>query len=120
MHELSIAQEIIDVAVNTIPPEKHSLVRKIRIELGEFSNIMPDSLSFCFNTLIGSSEISYAMLEVNVVPLQICCEVCNSSIEIQPPNFFCSKCGSTEIKIISGQELSIKEIELDETTEENR
>ena len=118
MHELSIAQEIIDVAVQTIPSENYHLVKAIRISIGEFCNIIPDSLLFCYNSLIDSSPILNCRLEIESIPLTVYCSSCNVNIEIKQPNFFCSKCGGTDIKIVSGQELSIKEIELEDDLRE--
>jgi hydrogenase nickel incorporation protein HypA/HybF len=118
MHELSIAQEIIDFTLKTIPPENYHLVKTIRIYVGEFSNIIPDSLLFCFHSIIDSSPIPNCRLEIELIPLTVYCSNCNMNIEMEPPDFFCRNCGDTNIKIISGQELSIKEIELDDELEE--
>jgi len=118
MHELSIAQEIIDVAIRIIPSEKHHLVKAARINIGEFSNIIPDSLLFCYNSLIDSSPIPNCRLEIEMIPLTVYCGNCNMNIHIASPNFFCSNCGSTNVNIISGQELSIKEIELEDDVKE--
>ena len=118
MHELSIAQEIIDVAVRTIPSENHHLVKTIRINIGEFSNIIPDSLLFCYNSLIDSSPISNCRLEIELIPLTVFCSDCSVNIKIISPNFLCSNCGGTNIRIISGQDISIKEIELEDDIKE--
>ena len=114
MHELSIAQEIVDITVKSVPPEDYQRVKSIKIQLGEFSNIIPDSLAFCFNSIVDSSPVPNSRLVIEIIPLTVHCRTCDSELSINSSDFSCSRCGGTDIKIITGMELFIKEIELED------
>ncbi len=49
------------------------------------------------------------------IPFRVHCRTCNTNSENEEGFAVCGKCGSTDIQILSGTELQIKEIELEET-----
>jgi hydrogenase nickel incorporation protein HypA/HybF len=112
MHELSIAEEIISVVRSYLPGENNTNVKAVRIKIGKLSNILPESLLFCFNASIERTELEGAKLEMKFIPLTILCAECGKVTEPEDYIFACSFCGSTNIKVISGDELQIEEIEL--------
>jgi len=114
MHELSIAQSIIDIIYQNVPSEKYSSVQTVNIKIGKFSNILTDSLLFCFNALVKDSPIKDASLIIKDIPVRIKCKNCKSISEIEPPVFICPKCKSNSINIISGMEMQVEDIELKE------
>jgi len=114
MHELSIAQEIINILETNVPTESYRQVSKVKVKIGKFSNILSDSLQFCFEVVINNSKFSNTKLEIETVPLIIECSDCRSKIEIEPPVFICSNCGSSNINLITGNEMSIDLIEIND------
>lgn len=52
MHELSIAQDIIDIVKAEMRNYDAKILRAVHLEIGAMSSVMPDSLSFCFETII--------------------------------------------------------------------
>jgi Zn finger protein HypA/HybF involved in hydrogenase expression len=44
MHELSIAQDILDIVFTNVPPDDYEDVTKIKVKIGEISGVIPDSL----------------------------------------------------------------------------
>jgi len=59
-----------------------------------------------------------AKLEIVEIPVSIICNNCNITSEIEPPVFACPDCGNNQIKIISGTEMRVDEIELNDETKE--
>ena len=51
MHELSIAEELLEIITARASQEGIRKVEKINLRIGEFSGIMPDSLEFAFEML---------------------------------------------------------------------
>lgn len=90
-------------------------VLTVNLKIGRLSGIVTDSLKFAFdaikadNPLIASSEIV-----VNEVPLVYKCNECGKSFEA-PDIYFpaCKGCGSNDLKIISGEEQHIENVELE-------
>ncbi|HED38407.1 MAG TPA: hydrogenase maturation nickel metallochaperone HypA [Ignavibacteria bacterium] len=119
MHELSIAQSIIDLVYQYLPEKNFGAVKSVNVKIGKFSNILTDSLEFCFDALIKDSPLQGASLKIKNIPVQIECLECKTISDIEPPIFLCPNCNSSSIKIISGTEMQVVEIELkDEIMEE--
>ena len=112
MHELSIAQEILGIVHQYVPDPKENYIKAVRVKIGKMSNILADSLTFCFDAIIQETPIKGARLEIIELPVSIKCSGCNSISEIEPPVFACPECGSNQIKIIGGTELQVDEIEI--------
>ncbi len=114
MHELSMANEIIEIVNQYVADDKKHLVKNIKVKVGRFSNILPDSLSFCFDAIIQSTSYTNVKLKIEEVALEIICDQCKSKNNIEPYSFTCPACGSAQIKLVSGSELTVEEIELEE------
>jgi len=117
MHELSVAQNIIEIIQQSVPESKWNQVTAVRVEIGAVAGIVPDSLEFSFQAITTESVLSNAKLITEFIPFRVHCRTCNTETENEEGFAMCGKCRSTDIRIISGTELRIKEIELEETIE---
>ncbi len=121
MHELSVAQEILGIVNQYVPDISAGSVKSVKVKIGKLSNILVDSLNFCFEAITSDTPLKEAKLEIIETPVKIKCAECNKESEIDPPVFACPECGNNQIKIVSGTELQVTEIELfDETTSANQ
>jgi len=118
MHELSIAQEILGIVYQYVPAPKENSVKSVRVRIGKLSNILPDSLTFCFEAITNDTPLNGAKLEIIHVPVSITCGDCTKSSEIEPPVFACPNCGSNQIKITGGTDMRVDSIELNDEIEE--
>lgn len=118
MHELSVAQEIINIVNNYHPENNPGQVKAVKVKIGKLSNILNDSLTFCFEALTNESNLKGSKLEIVDVPVKILCLNCNEESEIENPIFACPKCSHNKLKMISGMELQVDEIELFDEIEE--
>jgi len=112
MHELSVAQEILGIVNQYVPEPKSNNIKSVKVSIGKLSNILTDSLIFCFEAIIGDTALKGAKLEIIETPVKIGCASCKKEYEIEPPIFACPICGNNQIKIVSGTELHVDEIEL--------
>lgn len=120
MHELSIAQEILEIVNQYVPDPVENKVSIVKVKIGKLSNILPDTLTFCFDALISETPLNGAKLMINHIPLTIKCKRCNKNSEIEKLAFACIHCGSNNINVIAGNELQVEEIEInDEIAEES-
>ena len=112
MHELSVAQEILGIVNQYLPNASTGLVKSVKVKIGKLSNILPDSLTFCYEALTIQTPLEGSKLEIVEMPVKISCIDCKNISEIEPPVFACPACENNQIKIISGTELRVDEIEL--------
>ncbi len=64
MHEISIAQGILDTVKEEAKKQGVKKVTKIGLEMGRFSTIEPSSLSFCFDMVKKDSLAEDAVLDI--------------------------------------------------------
>ena len=110
MHELGITQNIVSIVSEYAEGKK---VQRLLLEVGKLSAIMPDSIQFCFDICSQGTVLEKAKLEILETPgLAVCCQ-CGTEITLEKPFGKCN-CGSTQLNLIAGEELKIKEIEVEE------
>lgn len=111
MHEMGIAQSILDIVEQEMARHGATRVSTIRLVVGEFTAVVPHSLTFCFEIITKDTPFEGVKLEMEQVPLTGHCSGCGEEFVIKEYRFVCPKCGSQEIETIAGKELFIKEIE---------
>ena len=118
LHELSIAESLL--AIITDESKKHGLerVNKVRLQIGKFAAVVPESLTFCFEMVSRDTIASGALIEIETVGIVARCDKCDSSFEVQNQVFLCPRCGEPALQLLSGRELSVISIE-GETGEED-
>jgi hydrogenase nickel incorporation protein HypA/HybF len=114
MHELSIAQSIVDTIVSNVPEDQLHNVRTVSLKVGSSSGIVPDSLEFGFTAITAETPLRLARLQIEIVPFVIHCHDCGRDLENETGSAVCSSCGGIDTTIVSGNEMLFSEIELEE------
>ena len=113
MHEMSIAQSLLEIIKEEMAKNGAKVLRSVRLHIGQLTAVVPESLSFCFEVMTAGTEMEGARLIMEIIPLVGYCEECNREFKIDNYAFSCPYCHGTDIKTISGEELSIVEIEVE-------
>ena len=113
MHEMSIAQSIIDIVNDTLIEHEKEKLREIVVDIGELVAVVPESLQFCYEAIVNGTKYNNAELKINIKPLRIKCNDCEVESKIKKYSFVCPDCDSTNISILSGEELNIRYLEVD-------
>jgi hydrogenase nickel incorporation protein HypA/HybF len=114
MHELGIAENILQIVRQSVPENLAGDVRAIRLRVGQLSGIVPDSLSFCFGVIANETAMKQASLAIEQVPIVSKCRDCRHQFQMDDFAFSCPACQSVQLDLISGRELEVVEIELAE------
>lgn len=117
MHELSIAQSIVETVLDEAGRAKAGRVSKVTLQIGELAGIMPDSLLFCFELLTRATIAENAELAIISVPITAQCPRCNSTFTIRQNHYRCNECGNPDIELQSGRELQIAGVEIEHATD---
>ncbi|MBU6450379.1 MAG: hydrogenase maturation nickel metallochaperone HypA [Cyanobacteria bacterium REEB67] len=107
MHELSITQNIVAIVAEQAGEHK---VLRVKLEIGERSAIVPDSIRFCFDVCSKGTIMEGALLEIDEIKAKGRCRHCRAEFPLNTLAAACP-CGSREIECIAGEELKIKEME---------
>lgn len=113
MHEMSIAENILEIINQTLKDRTHARLLSATVEVGELTAVIPESLQFCFESLIESTAYKGAKLKIKDIPLQGICKHCEESFKINDYHFVCPACRSWEIQVTGGQELNVTELEVE-------
>ena len=119
MHELGIAQNILEIVRQSVLKEQIEAVRGIKVRVGQLSGVVPDSLDFCFNAIVSNTEMRRASLAIEQVPTTSECRNCMHRFQVDEFDFACPACKSTNLELLSGKELEIIEIELADELDED-
>jgi len=113
MHEMSIAQSLVDIIQEEMANNNASVLKSVKLNIGKLSAIVPEALSFCFEIIVSGTTMEGAQLIMEMIPLRGICLDCEQDFEIEDYAFTCPHCESPNIRTVSGQELSIVEMEVE-------
>lgn len=108
MHELSITDGIVAICAERAGAER---VTCVRLEIGQLSAVLPDAVRFCFDICAKGTVVEGAILEIIETPGRALCRDCNGEVAMTQLFGRC-RCGSTNLRVIAGEELKIREMEL--------
>jgi hydrogenase nickel incorporation protein HypA/HybF len=114
MHELAIAQNIVEIVQESVPRAQIPSVRIVKLKIGKMAGVVPDSVEFCFSAIASGTALQAASLEIEQIPTTGRCKACASDFAIEEYAFLCPTCGSFNVELVSGTELEVSEIEISE------
>jgi hydrogenase nickel incorporation protein HypA/HybF len=108
MHELGIAQEIVEIAC---AQARGTRITRIVVQIGKLSAVLPDAVRFCFDLCTEGTLAAGATLEI-VEPAGLArCRQCGGSVLLERPFGQCA-CGCSDLEWLSGDELRIQAVEI--------
>jgi hydrogenase nickel incorporation protein HypA/HybF len=111
VHELSVAQAIADTTVRHADGRP---VSAVHVRIGHLRQVVPDSLQFAWELLTEDTVLHRAVLVVDHVPAVVHCTGCLERTTLELPLLVCGACGSTDVELESGDELTIQAVDVSE------
>ena len=112
MHEMGLAQNILDVVLRSAQENQVKKVLRITMRAGQLRAIVPEQLKFCFGFVAKDSLADGAELVIHVVPIQARCKGCHTEFLVQEFQFTCPECANGDLDILQGKELLVENIEV--------
>jgi hydrogenase nickel incorporation protein HypA/HybF len=113
MHEQSIVESLLTVALENAAKAKASQILKINVVIGELSGVVEEAMDFYFGFLRENTIASQASLGFTRVPARLRCRKCNIEFIAENLDFRCPSCKETQVEIIGGRELYIESLEVE-------
>lgn len=108
MHELSIAYNLVQLAIETAEQNNLKKVDELHVKLGVFSGVVKESLLFSFDIAAEGTSLEGARLVVEEIPLKIFCSLCNKAYVLEKPiPIKCPKCNVSTDQILEGKEIEL-------------
>ena len=113
MHELSLAQGLVEQVERTAKTEGAMRVVRIVVRIGKYSGVERGAFEFAFPCAAENTVAQNAKLVIEELPATVVCRSCKASSHPEVENLICTQCGSTEVEITGGHEFLIQSIELE-------
>jgi hydrogenase nickel incorporation protein HypA/HybF len=114
MHELGIAASILESVQSAAQRHPGSRITKVGVKIGELAGVDVDALQFGFECLVKDTNWEPLLLEVESIPRIQRCPKCGNEFRMTDYDPQCLKCGEFATECISGEELDIAYMEVDE------
>ncbi|HJV66920.1 MAG TPA: hydrogenase maturation nickel metallochaperone HypA [Geomonas sp.] len=111
MHEMSITQSVVELC------EEHAKGHKVLtvvLQIGALSGVVPESVEFCFEACSKGTSLDGAKLEIEQVAGEGRCPSCGRCGPVETLFDSCPSCGAFGLELLAGEELRVKEIEIDD------
>jgi hydrogenase nickel incorporation protein HypA/HybF len=109
VHELSIAQAIVDVAVRHAGGRR---VERVEVRIGHLRQVVPSALDFAFQLCAHGTPVEAARLEIEHVPIAAVCRSCRTESEQDGFPLACPSCEGLAMDVVRGEELQVESLEL--------
>lgn len=113
MHELSLTQSIVELAVEYARREQAAVIRSVTVEIGALSGVMADAVAFAFDVCSQGTLAQGATLEIRHLPGRGRCLACHAETDMEILSHVCPACGSLALETLQGQEMRFIEMEID-------
>lgn len=114
MHELSIAQAILDAAAEQSQRHGDARIAAIHLRLGELSGVVREALVSAFDVARKSSNHPQSRLVIEAVEVTAHCPACNEQRQVESiQSIRCRTCGTACSQVLSGRELEITAMEIE-------
>lgn len=113
MHELSITQSILEIALRYAEQANAKEIKHINLLIGKLSSYVDDSIQFYWSIIAEGTIAQNAVLHFERVPIEFTCQDCGATYEPQGDTFTCPKCLSPHIRVTRGEELRVESIEIE-------
>jgi hydrogenase nickel incorporation protein HypA/HybF len=111
MHELSIAEGVVEVALRHA---RGRPVAAVDLKVGHLRQVVPSALEFAFELVSEGTLLQGAELRMEEVPAAGCCRSCGMDTPLPELPLCCRRCGSGDVEIVQGEELLVEALELDD------
>jgi hydrogenase nickel incorporation protein HypA/HybF len=111
MHEMALAESIL----TTLEEQARRQITRVRTVWlkSAAASVEEQSLRFSFDVVVKGTLADGARLEIETSPAQAWCLQCCKSVAVARRFDACPECGGHQLQMTSGDELRIKELEVD-------
>ncbi len=115
MHELGIVFHIMDSLEQVAKDNDLTKIHGVTVEVGEVSTVIPDYLTDCWSWAIKKRPLLQScQMTVEVLPAITHCDSCGAEYGTVAHGKICPECGSEKTWLLTGNEINIKEVTVEE------
>jgi len=116
MHEVSIAQSIVELAEQQARIHQASEIEELELEVGSMAGVELQTLDFALISVVKGTMLENAKIIRHDILGEGICGECENVFRIDTLFSPCPNCGSHLVNITKGRELRIKSIVVNKTS----
>lgn len=113
MHELSVTENILEIANRHAIQANAIRVTDIYIVIGRLSSIVDDSVQFYWDFVSQNTICQGAQLHFERIPARLLCLSCQHEYTLESELSACPQCSSAQVKVLSGEEFYLDSIAIE-------
>lgn len=110
---MSLCEGVIQILEDESKKQGFQRVKQVWLEIGTLSHVEPEAMRFCFEVVKHNTLAEQAKLTIIDIPGTAWCMVCGKNVSIQQRYDECPDCGGFQLQVTEGDEMKIKELEVE-------
>lgn len=113
MHEMSLCESVLQILEDNARSQGFHRVKTVWLEVGGLSGVEIEAMRFSFGAVTRGTLADSAKLEIIEVQGGAWCMPCAKTVPLKQRFDACPDCGSYQLQVTGGEEMKIKELEVE-------
>ncbi len=113
MHEMSLCEGVLQILEEQARSQGFDRVKQVWLEIGAFAGVDAEAMHFGFDAVMRGTLAQGALLKIINLPGKAWCMPCSKPVRVRARFDPCPICGSRQLQVTGGEELRIKELEVE-------
>jgi hydrogenase nickel incorporation protein HypA/HybF len=110
MHELTLAESVIDIVENAAKQAGITKVTRVRLSVGTLSHVESDALLYCCKIVSRGGVADGAIFDVDRPSGKARCLICGQDFLLEHLAQGCPKCLRHDFQVLDGEQMKVVEI----------
>jgi hydrogenase nickel incorporation protein HypA/HybF len=113
MHEMALAQSIVELVQDHARRDAFTRTRTIRLSIGAMAQVDPRALEFGFDVVARGTVAEGAQLVIERPAGTAFCMDCSRNVEVGAHGEACPSCGGHRWLLVAGDDMRVVDLEVD-------
>jgi hydrogenase nickel incorporation protein HypA/HybF len=113
MHEYSVTEGLIKMAVEEATKAGASKITEIKLVIGDLSTIIDESVQMYFDIMSEGTMAQGAKLVFRRIPAEFCCKACGTRYNKPKTGYDCPACGGMGLPTGVGREFYMESMDVE-------
>jgi hydrogenase nickel incorporation protein HypA/HybF len=118
LHELAICQALVQQLTAIASEHPGNDIHEVHLSIGPLSGVVPELLTDAFPIASAGTAADGARLNISESEIRVRCKTCGEESRASMNKLVCGCCGDWQTELVSGDELLLQRVELEQTTQQ--
>lgn len=114
MHELSVCYAMLDEVERIAASNCATSIHSITVKIGPLSGVESELLRRAYPLAAAGTIAERAKLVIEQADIAVRCTACGAETTVPPNRLLCGSCGDFRTRVISGDEMILQRVELED------